>query len=518
VTQKGGGEPRLYIRDLAALQSREVAAAAGGWQPFFSADGAWLGFFGEGQLQKVAVAGGSPVKIASAPSSFGATFLDDGSIVYVPNEAAGLMRILPGAGAPEPLTKPDNADNGYAHTWPQALPGGENILFSVFGKRHGLAVYSLKTRQWQFVVPNHTAGVAGAASGSSIRLFVSDQGAGVKTGLLNFARPAAVNTDVAVLDNVNFEAIGAYLRLGLAVSRSGSAVYFPGNSGMRSLVWVDRQGRAEKAIAPMAAYSEMALSPDSAKAAVIVNQDVWVYELAGGARHRLTFYADTGSNASSPAWSPDGARVIFAVNEGADYDIYAQPADGSRRAEPLLRRPASQFPSSIRNDGAVLFGESAPDHGENLFVLLPDGKVAPVHGAGRFNVANALFSPDGRRIAYQSDETGRLEVYVENYPGGEHRTTVSAHGGFSPVWRRDGRELFYVAADGVMGATVGPDGSFGTARKLFDGSPYYVRWHSYDPAADGRLLLIRREPSSIPRQVNVILNWREELDRLTTAR
>jgi Tol biopolymer transport system component len=512
VSQKGGGEWRLYLRDLAAFQPREVAGSAGAVQPFFSSDGNWLGFFAQGELQKVAVSGGAPIKIAAAPFPFGGAFLDDGSIVYAPNEGSGLLRIAPGAAKPEALTVADGAENGYAHTWPQPLPGGDRVLFSVRGRQTGIAVLSLKTRRWSFVLPKAAGAIVGAAAGRFVHLFVSDESAGIKTGLLDSARPSTVTADTAVLDDVDYQAIGTWVRLGLAVSRSGAAVYIPGNPEKRSLAWVGRDGHVETAISNPAAYVESALSPDGRRVAVMIGSDLWVYDLSNGARHRLTAYGNSGSNASSPVWTRDSARVIFAVNEGADYDLYSQPADASRPPELLLKRPFGQFPTSMSPDGTLLFGESYPDRGEAIFALSPGGQVAAVRVSPASNEINPEFSPDGRRFAYDSDESGRHEIYVEDYPGGGRRVVVSAQGGSNPVWSRDGKELFYVTGDAVMTAQARPDGTFAPAHKLFERSPYYFSWHSYDVAPDGkRLLMIHRDAGSVPRQLNVILNWNEEL-------
>jgi serine/threonine-protein kinase len=247
--------------------------------------------------------------------------------------------------------------------------------------------------------------------------------------------------------------------------------------------------------------------------------DLWVYELAAGTRRRLTFYGESGSSASSPMWSFDGSRIIYSANESGDEDMYSQPADGSRPAELLLKRPFNQYPTSMTRDGTLLFGEGYPDHGEDPYTLSAGGKVTPVRVTPNFSEVNAQFSPDGRRLAYQSDESGRNEIYVEDYPGGGHRAVVSSEGGTTPMWSRDGKELFYVAGDAVMVTAIGSGGSIGRGRKLFDRSPYNFFWHSYDPAPDGkRLLMIRRDPGSVPRQLNVILNWDLELQRLLPAR
>jgi serine/threonine protein kinase len=514
-SQKGSGDPHIYLRDLSAFEPHEVAGTSGGAQPFFSPDGRWLGFFAQGQVQKVEIGGGAPIKLAAATVPFGGTFLEDGSIVYVPDETSGLMMIRPGRTEPESLTRPDGTENGFEHIWPEALPGGTYVLFSIGGKnKRGIAIYSMKTRQWQLVVPGVSSGAAGAQSGSSVRVFVNDLNTSVKAAVLNIEHPTVVTADRTVLENVNYEA-GGWRRMALAISRSGSAVYVAGDPGKRTLVWVDRTGRVEPAAEFPAQISQAVLSPDGHKVLVQIASDLWVYELDTGARRRLTFYGNTGMNSASPMWSGDGSRIIYAANEGVDYDIYSLPADGSRPAERLLKRPFNQYPTSVTPDGTLLFGEGYPDGGEDLYTLSLDGKVAPVRVTKAFSEVNAEFSPDGHRLVYQSDESGRNEIYVEDYPGGGHRVVVSTDGGTIPMWSRDGKELFYVSGEAVIVTTAKTDGSFGPGRKLFDRSPYNFFWHSYDPAPDGkRILMVRRGAGSIPRQMRVILNWGEELNRL----
>jgi Tol biopolymer transport system component len=242
--------------------------------------------------------------------------------------------------------------------------------------------------------------------------------------------------------------------------------------------------------------------------------------LQRGTRSRLT--SGSGSNLL-PLWSRDGARIIFGSNRGGDWDIYSQPADGSRPAEPLLKRPYDQYPGSILADGTLLYREIHPKTGQDLWTLSPDGKASPLR-VTPFNERDGNFSPgpEGgrRRVAYSSDESGRNEIYVQSYPGGENRIPISTGGGILPRWSGDGKELYYVTGDAVVAVAIRPDGSFGAPRRLFDRSNFFLnfRFHSYSVSPDGkRFLMIHRDPGSVPRQLNVILNWSEELDRPPAA-
>jgi eukaryotic-like serine/threonine-protein kinase len=399
------------------------------------------------------------------------------------------------------------------------VSGTEYVLFSIYGSHsRGVAALSLKTRRWQLVLAGKFGGFASASSGDAVRLFVSDAAAGIKAGLWNANRPGSVTAETTVLENVYYQAGGGSLRTSLAVSPSGTAVYIPGDPSKNTLSWVDRNGRAESAFPAPAAILHSVLSPDGTRVTVSIGADLWIYDLAAGTRRPLTFYDNSGGVTSSPMWSRDGKRVIFAVQEGSDYDLYSQPADGSRPAEVLLKRPHNQFPTSMAPDGTIVFGEAYADHAEDMYTISPKGEVIPVRVTSTFSEVNAQFSPDGRRLAYQSDESGRNEIYVENYPGGANRTVVSTQGGTNPMWSRDGKELFYIGGGAVMVAAVASGGSFGPARRLFDRTDYNFFWHSYDPAPDGkRLLMVRRDAGSVPKQLNVILHWNEQLQRLLPA-
>jgi Tol biopolymer transport system component len=203
---------------------------------------------------------------------------------------------------------------------------------------------------------------------------------------------------------------------------------------------------------------------------------------------------------------------VFASNRGGDWDIYSQPADGSRAAEVLLKRPSDQFPYSFAPDGTLLFTEIGPRTGRDLWTLSPDGKPSPVRVTGSNEYA-AQFSQDGGRlIAYTSDESGRPEIYVQSYPGGEHRIPVSTAGGVRPMWSPDGRDLFFVTGDAFVAVAVQSNGTFGPPRRLTDRSQFLIndRFQSFSIAPDGkRILMIHRDEGAAPRQLNVILNWLE---------
>jgi serine/threonine-protein kinase len=510
-TQQGTGDAQLHLRDLASFESRIVPGASGARQPFFSPDGKWLAFFAQGQLQKIEVAGGAPVRLAEAAYPFGGAWSEDGTIIFTTSLGSGLLRIPASGGASESLTRPDGAAQGYAHVLPQALPGGRSVLFTVWGQKQGGAVLSLDSGRWDLVLPNTGFGAPmyQATGASKGRLLLVDQAAGIKAAPFDVAHPAPTTAEASVLDDVFYEA-ETESRGWLAVSETGTAVYAPGNPTRASLVWVSRDGKVEPLGSDQDEYREVVLSPDGARAVVRHHADLWIHDLHRGTRSRLT--TDQGTNIL-PLWTHDGTRIVFASNRGGDWDIYVQPADGSRPADALLKRPRDQFPLSMLADGTLLYTEIDAKTGRDLWVLSPDGKTSPLR-VTPFNEMGGQFSPgegNGPRwLAYVSDESGQNEVYVQSYPGGANRVPVSTGGGILPQWSPDGKELFYVTGDAVVAVPMGRDGAIGAPRRLFDRSTllFNHRFHSYSVSPDGRrFLMVQRDPGSVPRQLNVIVNW-----------
>ncbi len=505
VAQQGSDDARLYLRDLDAFEARAVDGSSGAKQPFFSPDGKWIAFFAQGQLLKAEVSGGAPVRLADAAYPFGGTWTDGDAIVFTTSLGSGLLTIPARGGTAESLTKPDGDAQGYAHVFPQALPGGRSLLFTIWGRSSGSAVFSLDTGRWEMVLrsTSFVSATFQPTGGSRGRLLVVDQGAGIRAAAFDAAHPALTSADTSVLDNV-YSDVETESMGWLAVSATGTAVYATGNPSNTSLVWVDRDGKIAPLSAEQDMYREVSLSPDGLKAVVRHRVDLWIHDLQRGTRSPLT----TGEGSSIlPLWSRDGKRILFASNRGGDWDIYAQAVDGSRPAEVVLKRPHDQFPMAERPDGTLLYTEIDSKTGRDLWSLSPDGRSTPVR-VTPFNETNGQFSRDS--LAYSSDESGRNEIYVQSYPGGTDRIPVSTQGGILPWWSSDGKELFYVTGDAVVAVARQADGTFGAARRLFDRSNFLLnhRFHNYAASTDGRrFLMIRRDPGSIPRQLNVILNW-----------
>jgi hypothetical protein len=398
--------------------------------------------------------------------------------------------------------------------FPQALPGGRSVLFTTWGQSQGAAVLSLESRQWEVVLPQQSGSAVATFSssgGSAGHVLLVDLAAGIRAAPFDAAQPGPTSAEALVLSDVYSEVEVESLGW-LAVSNTGTAVYAAADPARMTLVWVDRDGTSVPLAGDQGAqavYREAQLSPDGRRAVIRRGNDMWTYDLERGATTRLTI----GTSNLLPVWSPDGARVLFSSNQGGDWDIHTQPPDGSTPAAALFTRSHDQFPLSTLADGTLIFLDIQPTTGRDLWTLAPGGEDSPLR-VTPFNETQAQVSPGTtggpRRVAYASDESGRFEIYVEPYPAGGSRITVSTGGGILPRWSGDGSELFYVADDAVVAVAVRPDASFGPPRRLFDRSQFLFnhRFNSYSVSPDGRrFLMIRRDPGSVPRQLNVILNW-----------
>ena len=511
VAQQGSEAPQLYLRDVDAFDARVVAGSSGARQPFFSPDGAWVGFFAQGQLLKAEVKGGSPIKITDAAYPFGATWMEDHTIIYGASLGSGLLQVPASGGAvARQLTTPDGAANGYAHVFPQALPGGRSLLFTIWGKERGSAVLSLDSGTWQMVLPLAAFSPAAydASSGVPGRLLSLDAAANIRTAPFDPSHPAPTSAEATVLGNV-YSDIETESMGWLAVSETGTAVFAAGNPAKASLIWLDPDGALVPVSRKQDLYREVSISPDGSKAVVRLGLDLWVHDLASGTSTPLTARANSNI---LPVWTRDLQRIVYASNRAGDWDIYSQPVNGSKPAEVLLKRSSDQFPYAIAPDGTLLYTEISATGGRDLWTLSPDGKSSPL----RVTPANeyaAQFSPESggpHWIAYSSDESGRPEIYVQSYPGGERRTAVSTGGGVRPMWSSDGRELYFVTGEAMVVTTMQPDGTFGVPRKLADRANFHIndRFNSFSVAPGAkRLLMIHRDEGFAPRQLNVILNW-----------
>jgi Tol biopolymer transport system component/tRNA A-37 threonylcarbamoyl transferase component Bud32 len=510
-----GGQTRLYLRNLDAFDPRAIAGTEGAQYPFFSPDGEWVAFFADRKLKRVSLQSGSPITICDAPTlGRGGAWAADGTIVFDPG-SAGLLRVSSSGGRPEPLTSRTATFDQRDLSWPQFLPGGRALLATA-GRTGSLssqlAALSLDTMEWHELGPGSQAQYL--ASGHLIYHAI-----GVREGELHavpFDHQSLTmgGKPLAVLDNVfrAQDAGAAYF----VVAPDGTLIFAPGGYA-RALVQVDRNGRRTPLLDERLGFRKPELSPDGSKLAVTIDprpSQVWVYDLARKSRIAI---ATEGHNLGS-LWTPDGRRVAYATDSPPD--IYWRTADGGSAAERLLARDGPQYPTSWSADGRLLiFDDGVPNR--------YDIRALPLGGTPRALVATPAselggqLSPDGRWLAYQSNESGRFEIYVRPFPNvGDRKWSISTSGGQRALWSRNGKELFYLVGSGVVSVAVEASGStfsVGAPQVLFSG-PFDTTNANYTVSRDGtHFVMVEVDPHSRPTQLQVVLNWADEVARLAPS-
>jgi serine/threonine-protein kinase len=529
-------EQQLYLRRLDQLEASPLAGTEGARNPFFSPDGQWVAFFAEGKLKKVAIAGGAAVTLCEAPDDRGGSWGEDGTIVFTPSPAADvfLSRVSSSGGTPEVLTKPDPAEGDVTHRWPQVLPGGRGVLYTastIVGKYDGATIVAE-------VLPNGPKKLL-VRGGYHGRYLPSGHLVYVREGTLFAAafdldRMELSGQPVPAVEGVTSSSLSAGAQF--AFSDRGTLAYLPGAT-MRSefsIDWLDRAGKTEPLRSVPGDYFNLRFSPDGRTLAIEIresnNRDVWLYEWERDNLSRLTFDAGEDTRA---IWTPDGTRIAFASTRADKKtpNLYWQRADGTGEAERLNVSNAIQSPESWHPSGKFLaFNEVSLQTGTQDIMILPmEGNEASGWEPGKptaflnapFHESQPEFSPDGRWLAYQSDETGRNEIYVRPFPGPGGKWQVSTEGGINPAWSRTRLELFYATEERrilvVPYAIEG--GSFrGEKPRLWSEGPFAVgpaaRSLDLHPEGERFAVLTNSQADISQNRVVFILNFFDELRRI----
>jgi eukaryotic-like serine/threonine-protein kinase len=506
VSGRTASTSQLYLRTLGDFVARPVANSVGAQYPFFSPDGRGIAFFAGGKLRRASVAGGAAIDLAASATPWGGTWDTQGRIVYTTGLGSGLWRVPADGGTPEQLTKPDGADAGYAHVFPERLPGTDDFLFAFWGRTFQAAQLSPQSRTWRPITPPSKTIVVSTYATSG-HLLINDGAGAVLASRWDPTATSAVRPETPVIDGVYWTLGGD--RSWINVSENGTAVYVPGDPSNRHVVWVDRLGRSTQLPGSGEIVTQATLSRDGHRVVYGSTPAHWVLDLRTGARTRLV----SDVRAWHGGWLPGDARIAISSNKDGDWDLYTIAATGGEMT-PLLKKPFAQHVQAVGSDASLIYLERQPVTGSDLWRLSPDGRTTPLV-VTPFNEDSASISADGRFVAYVSDESGRREVYAIPASGQGERVAVSINGGSGPVWSRDGRELFYRAGDDLISVRVETKGALvlGERKTLLDLSPYDSGYlHEFDVSADGeRFLLIRTEPESRPTRLDVILNWFDEL-------
>ena len=525
-----GGGP-LRIRQLHDAQSTTIAGTEDASTPFFSPDGRWLGFFVGQTLKKVSVTGSAVVTITTLPRYVGAqgyrgaAWSDDGMIAFAPTTGAGLFGVADRGGEAKPLTVIDTRANEAAHRWPHFLPGGKAILYTV------KATHLQSFDDAQIVLRSLETGEQHAvAQGNSARYLPTGHLVFARAGALyampfDLARLAVTGAPVKVVDGVitHPESGGAQV----SISRNGTLVYAAGGSrsAERPLLWVDRSGAARPATDRRASYWWPRVSPDGQRIAVVIDaafSKIWILDAERGTLARASQLAGDQDRA---VWMPDGVHVTFGIDMTGrgEVSLLSHRFDGTGSGTLLFEGPESPTPLGWSPDGRrLLFRQTGATTAEDVWLYSVDDRTTTPFLQGPANETSASFSPDSRWVAYVSDESGAAQVYVRPMHG-PGRSQVSVDGGTAPVWGRDGRELFFAKGDTLFAApvTLGETFSSGAVQRLFSG-PYtfdvlavnYLQTVNYDVAPDGQRFLVPGNQASAPHQLELALNWFDELKRL----
>ncbi len=513
----------LWTYEVGGRRTSSLEGTQGVSFPFWSPDGRFIGFFADGKLKKVDVSGGQVQVLCDAPNGRGGTWNRDGVIVFTPDSlGVGLFRVPSWGGSPVEMTKPDTSRSEQSHRWPVFLPDGKHFLYLAANfagqfEKNAIFLGSLDSQEKRLAV-NTSANAAYAEPG--YLLFLRDNKTLVaqpfdRRRYVLSGEPHTVSDEVLytpLVDRAVFSVSGGEI----LVTQTGKG------ASLSQLTWFDRSGKPAGTVGVPGSYGNVRLSPDERRVAVDQinpdgrNIDIWIHEPARGGTTRLTF--DPSSH-QVPIWSPDGKQILFGANRGLGNQLHLKNADGSGSEEDVTDLGAF-VPVNVwdwsRDGKHVLFRQ-----GNELWYISRPERVAKPLLQAKWTVRNAQFSPDGRWMAYASNETGSMQIYVSPFLSGNGKWQVSSAGGQEPRWRQDGKELFYVSPEGKMMAvavTTGvsfkadsPIALFQTHRRQPVSSQDVF---SYDVSGDGqRFLIITKMDEANAAPLAITLNWASEMEK-----
>jgi len=513
-----GRKTMLWLYELGARGLKSLAETDGASFPFWSPDGKFLAFFASGKLKRLNLADGDVQTLCDAPSGRGGSWSKDGVILFTPTGQVddGLYRIAATGGTPEMVSPPDKSRGETSHRWPQFLPDGKHYLYMAFNvswqksaaQTNAIYVGALDSNEKKFLVAT-TANAAYAAPG--YLLYYRDN--------TLFAQPfddkklELSGEAKLLLRDIQF--LGRIARATFSATDTGLlAAQSSGGVSLSKLAWFDRRGTELNAVGKPDAYANVSLSPNGKSAAVDItdvgngNADVWVVDLERGNSKRLTF--DPSVDAM-PVWSPDGGRLIFSSSRQHTFDLYWKDSNGAAEEKLIEHGEADRYACDWSRDGKYLLHVQ----GSDLWVMSMPEMQSRLLLKAPATIKNGQFSPDGKWVAYASNETGKWEVYVTSFPEAKGKWQVSSGGGDQPRWRADGKELFFLSSDGkMMAARVKGGANFdaGTAMTLFQASAREMVATSeqimYDVSKDGQRFLINTQVKNTEaRPMSVVLNW-----------
>ncbi|MEO8499806.1 MAG: protein kinase [Vicinamibacteria bacterium] len=507
------GTRQLWIRPLDALEARPVPGTEGARRPIWSPDSRFLAFRADGKLRRVALSGGPAQTICDLATASDGTWNSDGVILLDGQPGDPIWRVDASGGAATVELGIDSAKGITFVGWPEFLPDGRHFLYMTQGEgtERSLMVRALGAKEGKKLLSTSSK-VAYAAPGFLV--YVRDQT--LVAHPFDAQKQELSGEPIPIGDGLGVDIVGG---ASFSLSTNGVLTYRAGEDRNRRLLWMDRSGKETPALAEAREYWDTWLSPDGTRVAFDIDEgngkgDVWIRDLARGVTSRFTFGAEAEY---APAWSPDGRRIVFS-KERKDAikgsDLYVKDAIGTGEPERLTDAPGFKYASDWSPNGDYLvFGVDEKETALDLWAL-------PLKGADRkpiplvrtkFIESGGSLSPDGRFLAYRSNESGRPEVYVQEFPVAHSKWQVSTNGGRDPFWRGDGREMFYRANDLSLMAvpvTTAPTFEMGTAQALFKARfPAQLPARSlYRPTRDGQRFLVLSAAATIPPAI-LVVNW-----------
>ena len=509
----------IWIYELGLPGAKNVAGTEGATYPFWSPDGRSLAFFADGRLKKVELSGGPVQTICDAPAGRGGTWNKNGVIVFAPDVQTGLHQVSANGGPSKQISNVDVKRGEQGHRWPVFLPDGTHFLylaanFAGHDEANAVFVGALGSNEKSFVADAGT-NVAFAVPGYLLyykNKTLLAQPFDLKSFKLT-GEPTTILTDIEYLPQVK-RAVFAVSDNGALLAQSGT------QAALSQPIWFDRKGKELDAVGAPDVYGNVFLGPNGRSVAVdktdmeSLNMDVWTYDLERGSSKRLTF--DPAIDAL-PVWSPDGSRLAFGSNRLLGQDLYIKNADGAQEEKCIVQDELNKYPGDWSKDGKYILYTRATDL---WFVSLPDLKTSPFLKTASV-ISNGQFSPDGKWVAYASNESGKWEIYVTSFPEARGKWQISTGGGEQPRWRSDGKELFYLSSDDKMMAvpvTTGANFDAGAPVALFQATPrqpvlVYDRF-VYDVSHDGQRFLINTPVKKADtRPMSVLLNWSAQINK-----
>jgi Tol biopolymer transport system component len=514
--RQASGKALLWIRSLDSLTMQPLSGTEGGMYPFWSPDSRSIAFFADGKLKKIDVSGGPAQTLCDTGVGAGGTWSDNGVIIFSPDTASGLYRISSSGGVQAPLTALDETRQEVSHKYPQFLPDQKHFLFlaqSARAENSAIYIGALDSKETKLIL-NTRAKAEYAPPG--YLLFLRDRTLMAQS--FDATNLTLAGEPFPLVEQVGFNAVIG--NAAFSVSENGTFTYMTGQIGGGQPALYSRDGKRLSSVGPLGEYFNLYLSPDEKRVAAAVSdtqtgaRDISLLEIATGIPTRFTFNV---SEDFLPVWSPDGTRIVFTSDREGTGNLYQKAASGAGNEELLFKSNERKWPGDWSRDGRFLICTNrSPTTKDDLWVLPMTGDQKPfLYLQSPVNEDHPRFSPDGHFVAYTSDEHGRWEVYVQTFPASGGKWIVSTNGGAQPRWRRDGKELFFIAPDRMMMAVdVKLEGSVfeaGVPKVLFQTNvvSYPNPRNVYDVSADGQRFIIITPPeetSSTP--ITVVANWR----------